>query len=939
MAGKKTERPANDLWQSSRPPGKSPTDQDFGFAFRLWVVVSGHKWALLVRRHDSPGVVASGYFWLKGLQGLPPTDAIRNSCGPDEVHELATPSPAELRVLELLKACAQAIRSGQAEPSRIPVHSVTAPSDDYDKSVRRLWATEDGRRPRNARSELRRLLVSWNVFSSRILEKPRGKNHLVLKAHDLAVVTPEQLFPRHDFVYLEHISTVLSDERCGRGTKQPPGLAKLRDGTILCRTSLEEALVTQLKTHPTVVLTGPMASGKTCLVRTLAHRLHGDTGKQVYFFDCAIEPGFDPARLAHEIIATQSLVIIENVHASPDAAARLHERLSSGPRGQTVAGEATRVLLTTRPSPRQQMQFLSSCPTVSLQDPCASDEVIRHMAVRSGVTERVGTTEAVRMACGGNLWLASYSIDGCRQSRGPGMPSRWIAEGVERELADMFALRPIEARAILSIAIICSRGGNVAHCYLVRKLAISPDTLDALVTRGDIVRNRPAHGTSGYSLPHATVATAYRKHGTPYMADFCFADSDGMLWDYITSKMPDSLNVALYTGWEDRLDDDLLISLLDAASDLSALVFLGNVAMLRPRVYAAVAAKLESREPASFISMARTLNRKHPLSIRGILREVNTRNVAEGFARELGCVSLLNKLAEDLPQVARAICDVLEPRMFASPHAQSGFFWTADAKAWPHLKLVDVRRINAIALADRTRSQVLAFRQFYEDNGRIPLGSGRMPDPANPANIVSAVWSVDPRALPKQWHERIEACTRQLVQRKMDPNEAGLIALPMITVMHALGSDCRAVLTASPNAMRMGQWCSTRWHWQYMDGVLASKAIDVGYAKEIVDNLVIERMAGDMNGSVDLDHLCALTLEQAVAVGEIDPQAAIQLLGLLKIQPLADGLSKWASTKTRVEKAARTFKAVAGLSQVVAEHLLHAIDKPALKASLASCLQ
>jgi len=496
--------------------------------FRVFVVKDGMASGLLIERQmsrDAP--TEKNYYWLSAAQGLVPTEEIISEC--DIFHELS-PGTCNVKFVELIVTFATFVHKTGKLKFEVSTIRKYLSGEKCQRIIDHFFERGD--------VKLRDFFIDAPTFKDVVLAKVTNDEELVGKAEEFYVLSP------HDVVvtghYLKPIAHVLN---VGLGKsrwfrREGPIAADFDDGKIYRRHRTLARIREMLLSNHFSFLVGESATGKTVLVKQIGYELSQQENKVVYWFDGALERGFDKDQLIKEINGLSGIFIIENVHLETPKYQRV--LYSINPKTHR------HVLFTARPSfeyaENKKDRLFSELEHVKLDSSGAVNNIIEHFAVhhpRVHWTKEV--QESIKRVCGRSLWLVSYALKGYVDADGCGDTQSWMEEGVKQDLEELERLDTAFPEVMVALS-------PLSHCevltdefYLRNVLSFDQSELQNLVYSGDITRQDIKNGHVRYGLPHSALARLYWTHGAKYRIRRGIPDYDDFIYSYITSNVANGL--------------------------------------------------------------------------------------------------------------------------------------------------------------------------------------------------------------------------------------------------------------------------------------------------------------------------------------------------------------------------------------------------------------
>ncbi|MFC1792435.1 hypothetical protein ACFL3Q_02480, partial [Planctomycetota bacterium] len=300
--------------------------------FRVFAIKDGMTSGLLIERQmsrDAP--VEKKYFWLSSAEGLAPTTEILNAC--KGVHELVE-GQCNSRFMDLLVRFTTFVdQRGKLQVAMNALGKYLR-GEKYQRIIDHFFERGD--------VTLREFFINARLFKDAVITKVASQEQLFGKAEEFRILSP------HDIVgtghYLKSIAHVLkvgsSESRWFR--REGPLAVDFDCGMVFYRHKTLNEIKKMLTSNHFSLLVGEPASGKTVLVRQAGYDLFKQEKKVVYYFDGALERGFDKYQLIREINGLRGIFIIENIHLETPKYQRVLYSINPN--------ENRHVLFTARPS-------------------------------------------------------------------------------------------------------------------------------------------------------------------------------------------------------------------------------------------------------------------------------------------------------------------------------------------------------------------------------------------------------------------------------------------------------------------------------------------------------------------------------------------------------------------------------------------------------------
>jgi len=523
--------------------------------FWLHIIRDGQSSGVLVKCQRSPDESAeTKYFWLPSHYGLAPTQEVTNVCS--ECHEIPDLTCNRL-FIELLVGSAEAFnRSGHLNLDFSDV--LKKAREDVRRIIDRFFERGD--------AVLREFLVSASVFKKHILQFVRGKEEILIKAHELKLLNP------HDVVaigtgYLKHIMHVLKPDVDQSRWFRPEGplAVDFDQGCVYQNKRSYSKLNRMVMSSPVSLLEGEPATGKTVLVRRLGYELTRKENIAVYWFDGDLERGFDRKQLINEINGVRGVIILENVHLEAREYQRVLHAINNDPNRH--------VLFTANPSYRETQNnrdvLLSDLNHVRLEAFEDVDEIVNQYALgHTNVPWSPDIREVAKTISKNNYWILSYALEGYVRAKGTGEPETWPKKGVETDLRELCRNNQQLPEVAVALAALYRRAVPMEEAFLIKKLGFDLDVISQLVCRNQVTRQyRDEHVF--YGLLHSSVAELYWKYGEIYRRRRDLPEYEELVYNYVVSGSPNGLRAVLALRCETR---DMLLDRLRNEGEMPRII-------------------------------------------------------------------------------------------------------------------------------------------------------------------------------------------------------------------------------------------------------------------------------------------------------------------------------------------------------------------------------
>jgi hypothetical protein len=522
----------------------------------VYLIRDGTAAGLLVgRKAASASAARYEYYWNDGstkhkgqMRGLDPDHhpSLQALCAG---RTYGIQSAEEQAFLDVVGGCADWFEAAGQPGGDIP----------NDKVPREYWAAlRVLDRLRNPTSRIRRFFVDKTTFMAHVLQGDRKKPFLTVKAQGFGVLAPHEVMPQDGLDYLQHVTELLKmrleqspSARSGLADHSPgieasyfrregPLAVDLDAETVFRRVTVLADLRDLVLGAPFCALIGAAGTGKTVLVRQLAHQLYSNGYPRVYCFPH--HRSFDIDRLARIINGIRGIVIIEDVHYDMESLQHLFSRL----RYQ----RHRHVLFTSRvPLCDSNVAQLSAIPAVTLSCHDVAGDII-HWYIQSHPSSiwTASTVEDLSRQCSSNLWVLAHALEGCVIEQGRGSVTHWLRQAALRDMASLDECGDVYANDYPTIVVALSalyarQGSMTAEAFLRDTLRVPVEALRSLLGRGSIRCERRDHYGLLYGLHHPSLADAYWEFGRQYLGDAVPRDRDEFVKQYVLYRPPNGLAV------------------------------------------------------------------------------------------------------------------------------------------------------------------------------------------------------------------------------------------------------------------------------------------------------------------------------------------------------------------------------------------------------------
>lgn len=538
--------------------------------FRVFVVKDGMASGLLIERQMSLDArTEKNYFWLAVADGLTPTEEILKAC--DGIHELLGGECNRIFVELLIRFTTFVQKTGILKV-RVTNIGKYFSGMKCQRIIDHFFERGD--------IQLRHFFINAPTFKDSVLTKATRKQELVGEAEEFRVLSP------HDIVsissgYIKPISHVL---KVGVGKarwfrREGPIAADFDGDTVYTRHPLLDKIRDMVFDNEISLLEGEPATGKTVLARQLGYQLLTKEKAAVYWFDGALERGFDKDKLIKEINSARGVVIIENVHLETPKYQRIRYSLKSDP--------YRHVLFTARPSFRESENSkdwrLSELKQIRLNPFDQVDEIIDHFTQQYvGVQWPEKARETIKNVSKESFWLLAYSLRGYVDSEGQGESKGWLEKGVREDLQELEKLEPCFPEVLISLSPLYKNEVRTEEYYLTKVLGFDQAILYELVCRGEItIQREDEEGYVFYGLPHSALADVYWRFGETYRRRRGFPDYEDFVFAYATSGVSNGLEAICGNNikWSKNLFDRLevekkLVDVVEKERSMKAIALL-----------------------------------------------------------------------------------------------------------------------------------------------------------------------------------------------------------------------------------------------------------------------------------------------------------------------------------------------------------------------------
>jgi len=527
--------------------------------FKLFAVVSGKNRGLLAeKQRDLNSLPEKVYFYLEG--DLKPTEQILKWCNYNDKC-LYAGDYREERIFNEFVSCAITVATtGKKSPFEFT--QKYPEKRGYQEVVDRYY--DD-----NRQSPFKDFFESAAILKKHVLKNVHGKLYLAEpRAEGFSMVSPHSIVA-DDFQYLRPIKEVLridSNDSPKWFRKSGPIAADFNNDRVYWRKKLLKELKSSLLSNCFLILEGIAATGKTVLVRQLSYELYDRDKWSVYYFDCDIERDFDLNEVVREINSTSGVFIVENIHLETEKFQRVYSKVKQI--------KHKHILFTTRPSFRENSRItdrdLTQIKSIHLKPFDDVDEIIEHFASHHPLLPwSTEVRQRIKENSAKSFWLLSYALGGFLSTHGQGEPKEWIGKSVEKDLQELERICPTFPEVLISISPLYQREVLTEESFLREVLGFEQKTLNELVQRGEITRQKIFYPYLLYGLPHSALAEVYWEYGQVYRRRRMLPAYEDFICRYAVSEVPNGLEAVTKQKGTNR---ERLLSRLREKNNLTSVV-------------------------------------------------------------------------------------------------------------------------------------------------------------------------------------------------------------------------------------------------------------------------------------------------------------------------------------------------------------------------------
>ena len=497
--------------------------KDEPIAFEVTLVEKKGRCGLLLKKTTVDGTRKKGYFYEKDPdKRLAPPPHIRSMCG-EAVHQVGGRTD-ETKIFRELCHYTRKVNKADTREASVALSQTYCEQRGYPQVATRYFHRKN--------APLACFIGSYQTFTKHLIEKKHGKDELVGKADRFEVCSPEDLKPREVLSYLTSAPEVLAfPTRHEKTTEESRWFRRtgaiavdFEAGKVWDRIRDVERLERILRRNGSVVVQGPLASGKSILVRQLVyHRLKENASERIHFLRFTqVKGGHENAWdcIDDEVSKVSGHLIIEDAHLFPNKASQLYA---------TLAGrDDLRIIVVTRPSiwrhldPQERHLIARRPPRFESSDSSAAEYVVTEFREQHPeLPWDLDHLKTFLVDCQENLWLLACLLEGYEKCKGQGTPDHWIHNSVneylERLGSQMPGCNPHYPRLLMAISAFSQDETPVTGAFLESGLKFPASTLQDLVRRGEVEKaEAPGHPEAMYRVSHSYLASLYWRFGTSY---------------------------------------------------------------------------------------------------------------------------------------------------------------------------------------------------------------------------------------------------------------------------------------------------------------------------------------------------------------------------------------------------------------------------------------